>query len=131
MPNKENNPAETVDKEDSKLEAAKKVAKAAKASGSKKKKAAGGGALARAGKAIPKFFKDFRSEVKKIVWPDTRSVVKNTGIVLLIVAIIGVVVFGIDTGLSELLKLMMKAAKGSEETTTAAAAAIFSRFGEL
>jgi len=59
------------------------------------------------------------------------SVVKNTGIVLLIVAIIGVVVFGIDTGLSELLKLMMKAAKGSEETTTAAAAAIFSRFGGL
>jgi len=131
MPNKENNPAENAVKEDSKLDAAKKVAKAAKATGTKKKKAAGTNVLERAGKAIPKFFRDFRSEIKKIVWPDRKSVIKNTGIVLLIVAIIGVVVFGIDTGLSELLKLMMKAAKGTEETTTAAAAAIFSRFAGL
>lgn len=131
MPNKETKPAEIIEKEDSKLEAAKKVAKAAKASGTKKKKAAGTNVLARAGKAIPKFFRDFRAEIKKIVWPDRKSVMKNTGIVLLLVAMIGVIIFGIDTGLSELLKLMMKAANGNEETTTAAAAAIFSRFAGL
>ena len=80
MPNKENNPAETPVKEDSKLEAAKKVAKAAKASGAKKKKAAGTNVLARADKAIPSFSKTSVRK-SKIVWPDSRSVVKNTGIV--------------------------------------------------
>ena len=68
--------------------AAEKVAKAAK--GNKKDKSS-----ARKGKAKG-FFKDFKGECKKIVWPDASSVLKNTGIVLLVVTIVTIVIFAID-----------------------------------
>ena len=74
--------------------AAAKVAKAAK--GKKKSDKPSG---ARKGK-IKKFFKDFRGEVKKIVWPDAKMVLKSTGVVLLVVAILSLIIYGIDQGLS-------------------------------
>ena len=74
--------------------AAAKVAKAAK--GKKKSDKPSG---ARTGK-IKKFFKDFRGEVKKIVWPDAKMVLKSTGVVLLVVAILSLIIYGIDQGLS-------------------------------
>ena len=75
--------------------AAAKVAKAAKG----KKKSDKPNAGARSGK-VKKFFKDFRGEVKKIVWPDAKMVLKSTGVVLLVVAILSLIIYGIDQGLS-------------------------------
>ena len=75
--------------------AAAKVAKAAKG----KKKSDKPNSGARSGK-IKKFFKDFRGEVKKIVWPDAKMVLKSTGVVLLVVAILSIIIYGIDQGLS-------------------------------
>ena len=75
--------------------AAEKVAKAAKG----KKKSDKPNAGARSGK-IKKFFRDFRGEVKKIVWPDAKMVLKSTGVVLLVVAILSIIIYGIDQGLS-------------------------------
>ena len=75
--------------------AAAKVAKAAKG----KKKSDKPNSGARSGK-IKKFFKDFRGEVKKIVWPDAKMVLKSTGVVLLVVAILSLIIYGIDQGLS-------------------------------
>lgn len=75
--------------------AAAKVAKAAKGNKKKSDKPSG----ARSGK-IKKFFKDFRGEVKKIVWPDAKMVLKSTGVVLLVVAILSIIIYGIDQGLS-------------------------------
>jgi len=49
--------------------------------------------------AIGKFIKDFRGDIKKIIWPDFKTVVKNTGIVLLVVAVVGVAVYAIDRGM--------------------------------
>ncbi len=74
--------------------AAEKVAKAAKGSKSNKPNF-----FARAGKSIKRFVKDFKGETKKIVWPDAKTVLKNTGIVLVVVAIVTAVVFAIDFGL--------------------------------
>ena len=71
--------------------AAEKVAKAAK--GNKKDKSS-----ARKGKAKG-FFKDFKGECKKIVWPDARTVLKNTGIVLAVVTVVTIIIFAIDFGL--------------------------------
>ena len=76
--------------------AAAKVAKAAKGN----KKSDKPGFFARSGKSTKKFFKDFRGEVKKIVWPDAKMVLKSTGVVLLVVAILSVIIYGIDQGLS-------------------------------
>ena len=80
----------------------------------------------RMGKSIKKFFKDLRGECKKTVWPDRKTVFKSTGVVLASVAVLGLIIWGIDTGLSELIKLMLNAAKDAPngETTTAAATAV-------
>jgi preprotein translocase subunit SecE len=58
-------------------------------------------------KRVIGFFKDYKSEVKKIVWPGIKDVVKNTGIVLVMCLIIGLFIFAIDKGLGELLKLIL------------------------
>lgn len=77
--------------------AAEKVAKAAKGSSKKSDRP---GFFARAGKSTKRFFKDFRGETKKIVWPDAKMVLKSTGVVLLVVAIVSIIIYGIDQGLS-------------------------------
>jgi len=105
-------------------QAAEKVAAAEK---KKDKKPANpnGNIFVRAGKAIKKFCKDLKGEIKKIVWPDAKTVLKSTAIVLLVVAICGLVIFGIDQLLSLILSLLKDgAAKISENadavTTTVA-----------
>lgn len=62
------------------------------------------------GKGIAKFFRDTKSEIKKIVWPTPKSTFKNTGIVLLAMILVGVVIFGLDYGLQFLFGLVMNVA---------------------
>lgn len=107
-------------------EAAEKVAAAEK---KKEKKAANpnGNFFVRAGKAIKKFCKDLKGEIKKIVWPDAKSVIKSTLIVLAVVLVVGLVIFGIDTLLTEGISLLQGLADKKDaaaEVTTQAAAAI-------
>ncbi len=97
---------------DESAKAAEKVAKAAKGNSKKDKPSF----FARAGKSTKKFFKDFKGECKKIVWPDAKTVLKSTGIVLLVVTVITLAVWGIDTGLSTGVKGLKNLALG--ETTT-------------
>lgn len=116
------NSAETPATEEKKKKSDKKN-KDSKSAPAKEKK---GNPFVRAGKAIKKFFKDLKGECKKIVWPDRKTVLKSTGVVIVCVAVLGVVIWGIDTGLSELIKLLLNAAKNASEnteTTTEAAAA--------
>ena len=56
---------------------------------------------------IIRFFRDYKSEIKKIVWPSWKEVVKNTFIVLMICLIIGAFVWVVDLGLAELLGLIL------------------------
>ena len=53
------------------------------------------------------FFRDYKSEVKKIVWPGIKDVVKNTVIVLIMCAVVGVIIWGVDIGLGYLLDLIL------------------------
>lgn len=92
--------------------AAAKVAKAAKGN----KKSDKPSFFTRASKGTKKFVKDFKGECKKIVWPDAQTVLKSTGIVLLVVAIVAIVVGVIDLGLSSGVKGLKNLALG--ETTT-------------
>ena len=39
--------------------------------------------------SIKRFFKDLRSETKKIVWNSKQDTIKNTGVVLLVTAVVG------------------------------------------
>ncbi len=96
--------------------AAEKVAKAAK--GSKNQKP---NFFARAGKGIKRFSKDFKGETKKIVWPDATTVLKNTGIVLVVVAIVTAIVFAIDFGLEHGIVSLKKYAIERNQSVTAPA----------
>lgn len=80
---------------------------AEKTSTSKKKPNAFVGFLKKAGK----FFRDCRGEVKKIVWPTPRNTFKNTGVVLVVVVILTLFIFGIDTLFMNLLSLVMNISK--------------------
>ena len=50
--------------------------------------------------------KDVFSELKKVSWPSFGKVVKQTGVVLVVVLVFLVVIFGFDFGLQALLKLI-------------------------
>ena len=92
---------------DQNSEAAKKVADAEKASKKSAKKDGKPNVAVRAGKGIAKFFKDLKGENKKIVWPNAKTVLKNTGIVLVVVLIVGVPIWLFDFGASEGLNALL------------------------
>ncbi|MDR2686151.1 MAG: preprotein translocase subunit SecE [Oscillospiraceae bacterium] len=100
-------------------EAKKKLKEAEKAGTDAKKEKA---EKAPKAKKFRRFWKDFRGELKKIVWPDFKTVLKNTGIVLLTTLIIGVPVWILDYGLSEGVTGMKKLAKGAKTTQAETAA---------
>ncbi|MDO4618779.1 MAG: preprotein translocase subunit SecE [Clostridia bacterium] len=52
------------------------------------------------------FFKDYKSEVKKIVWPGIKDVVKNTLIVLVMCLLVGAFIWLLDFGLGNLVKYL-------------------------
>ena len=93
--------------------AAEKVAKAAKGSNKKDKP----NFFVRSGKSAKKFFKDFKGECKKIDWPNAQTILKSTGVVLLVVAIVSVFVFALDFGLKEGIEGLKYLAVGEVETT--------------
>ena len=53
-----------------------------------------------------RFFKEMKSEAKKIVWPSKKQVINNTGIVLIVIALCGVVLWPMDWLLLQLFNLM-------------------------
>ena len=67
---------------------------------SKPKKSEEGNIFVRMGKAIKKFFKDFRGTCKKVIWPDRKTVLKNTLVVFLTVLIAGIGIWIADFAFS-------------------------------
>lgn len=70
-------------------------------------------------KSIVSFFKSVKAEGKKVVWTSGKDVLRNTLIVLLVVTVVGLCIYGVDT----LLSLGMKGIKNlaDKETTTVSA----------
>ncbi len=56
---------------------------------------------------IAKYFRECKSEIKKIVWPTPKATFKNMGIVLVVLIVIGLFIYALDTGLLALLGLVM------------------------
>ncbi len=54
-----------------------------------------------------KYFRECKSEIKKIVWPTPKATFRNMGIVLAVLIIVGLFIFALDTGLIALLRLVM------------------------
>ena len=53
------------------------------------------------------FLKDYKSEVKKIVWPGVKDVAKNTLIVLVMCLIVGAFIWLLDLGIGKLIDLIL------------------------
>ncbi|KHO61970.1 MULTISPECIES: preprotein translocase subunit SecE [Thermoanaerobacter] len=64
--------------------------------------------MAGEGRKIVKFFKDVRAEMKKVTWPSRETMITYTEIVLIVVALVTVFIFLIDSVFSYLLKLIIK-----------------------
>ena len=105
-------------------EAAKKIAKAEKEKkSSKSANKPSAGVRMKKGftnffKSIPRFFKNFRGEVKKITWPDAKTVLKGTGVTIFCVAVVGIAVFLVDLGLTSGIDGLRGLAENANTTTT-------------
>lgn len=59
-------------------------------------------------KSAGKFIREYRSELKKISWPDAKDTTKNALITLGAIFVVGVFIWVLDFGLSELRDLGLK-----------------------
>jgi preprotein translocase subunit SecE len=47
-------------------------------------------------KGLGDFFRGYKSELKKIVWPSWKTILKNTGIVITFIVILGLFIYAVD-----------------------------------
>lgn len=57
---------------------------------------------------VKKFFRDYKSEFKKIVWPDKKDTLRQSGIVAVTIVIVALAVFLLDTGFTKLLQAIAR-----------------------
>ena len=57
---------------------------------------------------IVRWFKDLKAELKKVTWPSARSVVKNVGVVIACVLVVGVCIWAFDWLARAVLDALLK-----------------------
>ena len=62
----------------------------------------------RTGRRIAKWFREMKSELKKVVWPTGKQLLNNTLVVLVAVIIVGVILFAFDWLAGEGISLLGK-----------------------
>jgi preprotein translocase subunit SecE len=65
-----------------------------------------GSKLKNIGLRLVKFFKEVRSELKKVVWPTRKQLINNTLTVLLSCLIIGAIIWAADIGLAKIVDMV-------------------------
>lgn len=63
-----------------------------------------GNVVSRAGSKIKKFCKDFKGTCKKVIWPDRKTVLKNTLIVFIVTIVVGAGIWIADFAFAEGIK---------------------------
>ncbi|MBQ7086455.1 MAG: preprotein translocase subunit SecE [Clostridia bacterium] len=58
-------------------------------------------------KKMAKFFKDMKSEAKKVVWPNKKQVMNNTAVTIAAIVLVGVIVGGLDAVFAWLRNLLI------------------------
>ncbi|MBQ9901338.1 MAG: preprotein translocase subunit SecE [Clostridia bacterium] len=59
-------------------------------------------------KSVGKFIREYRSEIKKISWPSVKDTTRNAAITLAAIAVVGVFIWVLDFGLSEIRDLALE-----------------------
>lgn len=68
---------------------------------------------------VVQFLREYKSEIKKIVWPGPKNVVKNTLVVLAVCAVVLLIVWLVDLGMGELFKLVFDNSAEATSSTVA------------
>lgn len=66
------------------------------------------GFFKRAARKIANFFREMKSELKKVVWPTWKQVRNNTGVVITALILVGVIVAVLDFGFQFLVNALLK-----------------------
>ena len=74
--------------------------------------------MAKEGKEKKHFFKDFKAELKKVIWPTPKQLVNNTIAVVTIVIIVTVIVFVLDFIFGEMNSLLNRGVSSLSESMT-------------
>lgn len=56
---------------------------------------------------VVKYLKDLKSEIKKVVWPSFSKVRNNTLVVVVTMTLCGLAIWGIDSGLTAIIRLAL------------------------
>ena len=73
-----------------------------------------GNVFTRAAARIKKFFKDFKGTCKKVIWPDRKTVLRNTLVVFLVTIIVGIGIWIVDFALTNGIRLVQDVIEGEE-----------------
>ncbi len=57
---------------------------------------------------LKRFLREVKAELKKVSWPDKKELSAYTGVVFISVIIAALVIWVMDTGFAESLKLLLK-----------------------
>ena len=57
---------------------------------------------------IAKWFRETKSELKKVVWPSFSKIRQNTIIVLVYIVIVGCIIWALDIGFGWLMQLILQ-----------------------
>jgi preprotein translocase subunit SecE len=69
--------------------------------------------LIRFGKRIARWFRETKSELKKVVWPTRKQLINNTAIVLSMVIAVGIVIAGLDAAFAAVIHIFLPFVTGS------------------
>ncbi len=58
-------------------------------------------------KRIGNYFREMKTELKKVVWPTFKQVRSNTGIVIAVLVLVGAIILVMDFGLEALIKWLL------------------------
>lgn len=58
------------------------------------------------GTRVKKFFRDTKSELKKVTWPTKSQLIHNTGIIIVFIIIITVILTVLDMGFGKLISYL-------------------------
>ncbi len=62
--------------------------------------------------SVKQFLREVKTELKKVTWPSRKDTLSGTAIVLVTVFIIAVFLGVVDSGLSNIIKMLLRKATG-------------------
>jgi len=77
-----------------------------------KEKAKKPNAFVRGWKRVTRYFREMKSELKKVVWPTRKQVIRNTIVVILVVLVVGVLIWLFDWLAAAVIKALVNLAQG-------------------